>query len=116
MLTTVNLIPIHREHVEIFLRNERSAGAIYREYGGLGNEILLPVNIDPGYGCAAYGATLDLAPDEVVCIVLDRFRDRDHYEAVMARVNADPRIDAIFGEFKQLVDLRRVVRGEFERA
>lgn len=116
MFTTINIIPIPRRHVDAFLRNERAAGGIYREYGGHGNELLSPVNLDATYECSTFGASLALAEDETVCIVLDRFDDRAHYEQVMERVNADPRIDALFAVFKGQVDLSRVVRGEFERA
>lgn len=115
MFTTINIIPILCGHVDAFLRIERAADAIYREYGGLGNEILSPVNLDPSYGCAAFGAVLDVAADEAVYIVVDRFHDRAHYAQMMGRVNADPRIDALFDEFAHLVEVRRIVRGEFER-
>ncbi len=115
MFTTINIIPIPRRHIDAFLRIERAADAVYREYGGHGNEILSPVNLDPSYGCAAFGAALDVATDEAIYVVLDRFDDRAHYEQMMARVNADARINALFDEFGHLVDVRRIVRGEFER-
>jgi len=115
VFTTVNIIPIPRKYVDAFLRIEHDAAAIYREYGGLGNEILSPVNLDPSYGCTAFGAVLDVATDETIYIVLDRFHDHAHYDQMMGQVNADPRIDALFDEFAQLVNVRRIVRGEFER-
>jgi hypothetical protein len=115
VFTTINLIPIPRGHAERFLRLEQAAEAIYREYGGLGNEILAPVNLEASYGCAAFGAVLDLAADEALYIVLDHFHDRAHYEGVMGQANADARIEALFQEFAQLVDVRRIVRGEFAR-
>jgi uncharacterized protein YbaA (DUF1428 family) len=114
MLTTLNLIPVARNQVASLLASEHAAGAIYREYGGLGGEILMSSNLEPTYGCAAFPTTLALQEDELVLVVLDRFRDRAHYEQVMEKVDADPRIGEIFAGFTALVDLRRVVRGAFE--
>jgi uncharacterized protein YbaA (DUF1428 family) len=114
MLTTVNLIPVARTRIGSLLAAEHAAGAIYREYGGLGGEILMSSNLEPAYGCAAFPTMLALQQDELLLVVLDRFRDRAHYKQVMEQVDADMRIEEIFAGFTALVDLGRVVRGEFE--
>ncbi|MBE3598632.1 MAG: hypothetical protein IMX02_07485 [Limnochordaceae bacterium] len=42
-------------------------------------------------------------------------RDRVHHDEVMARVDGDERIVMLYRQLTQLIDVSRVVRGEFDR-
>jgi uncharacterized protein YbaA (DUF1428 family) len=45
-----------------------------------------------------------------------RFRNRGDHDAVLARVDADPRISDLYCQISELLDVSRIVRGEFEPA
>ena len=59
---------------------------------------------------------LEVGEDEVLFIGLSRFHDRAHHDRVMAQVDADERIGELYGQVTRLLDVGRVLRGEFERA
>lgn len=115
MFTTIYIYRVPRRNVEAFLRVQREAAAIYREFGALDDETLAPVNLEPKYGCSAFPASLDVEDGEEVFISLSRFRDRAHHDEVMGLVDADERIDRLYEEVTMLLDVGRVVRGEFGR-
>lgn len=64
-------------------------------HGATDDETLSAIDVSPQYGCRGFGEALGAGDDEAVLIGLSRFRDRVHHDAVMERVNADPRIDTL---------------------
>lgn len=116
MFTAVYIYRVPREHVGAFLAIQREALAIYRAHGALDDETLAPVSLAAKYGCAAFDDALPVAPGEEIFISLGRFRDRAHHDAVLARVDADPRIGELYAAVGGLLDIVRIARGEFARA
>ena len=115
MYTVIYLFPVARANVEGFFRVQREAGAIYKRYGALDDETLAPLNLEAAYGCAGFGSVFELKENEELFIGLSRFRDRNHHDEVMAKVDADPKIGDLYTEMLTLIDMSRTVRGEFER-
>ncbi len=114
MHTIVYVYRLAPERVDDFVEIQRAAAQIYVEHGALDDETLLAVDLSPRYGCRGFADALG-AGDDAVLIGLARFRDRAHHDEVMGRVNDDPRIDALFEQVSQVVDIGAVALGEFRR-
>jgi len=115
MFTSIYIYRVPCENVEAFLRVQQEAAAIYRRCGAIDDETFAPVNLAAKYGCDSFLSALDVGEGEKVFISLSRFRDRTHHDEVMAQVDSDERIDELYDKVTVLLDLSRVVRGEFER-
>ncbi len=116
MYTVIYLFPVPHAKVETFLRVQREAGEIYKRYGALDDETLEPLSLGAAYGCAGFGGVVPLGEDENLYVGLSRFRDRAHHDEVMAKVDADARIEALYAEMLGVLEMTRVVRGEFGAA
>ena len=116
MYTVVYLFPVHRSNVPTFLRVQKEAGEIYVRYGALTDETLAPVDVGAAYGCAGFASLLELREGEDLYMGLSRFHDRAHHDAVMAKVDADVRIGALYTEMMGVLEMPRVVRGAFAGA
>lgn len=115
MFTSIYVYRVPRKNVEAFLRVQQEAAAIYQRYGALDDETLAPINLAAKYGCIAFSDAFDVGKDEEVLIGVSRFRDRAHHDKVMAQVDSDDRIGELYDKVTALLDIGRVVRGEFER-
>jgi uncharacterized protein YbaA (DUF1428 family) len=116
MFTSIYIYRVPKENVDAFLRIQQEAAEIYQRYGALADETFAPVDLEAKYGCVPFFKALDVEEDEVIFIGLSRFRDRAHHDQVMSQVDADERIGDLYGQVTKLLDISRVVRGEFERA
>jgi uncharacterized protein YbaA (DUF1428 family) len=112
---SVYLFRVPRARREAFLRIQGEAAAILREYGALDNATLALGDQAKGYGLATFADLAPPAPDEAIYLELGTYRDRAHHDAVMAQIDRDPRIDALYEELVRLIDLARGARGEFAR-
>jgi uncharacterized protein YbaA (DUF1428 family) len=115
VFTSIYIYRVPCENVEAFLQVQREAADIYRRYGALDDETFAPVNLEAKYGCVAFPGALDVGPGEEVFVSLSRFRDRAHHDQVMVQIDADDRISELYRQVTTLLDVSRVVRGEFKR-
>lgn len=115
MFTSIYVYRVPRQNSEAFLQVQREAAAIYQEYGALDDETFAPVNLESKYGCIAFPGALEVGEDEELFVSLSRFRDRSHHDEVMGLVDADGRIELLYEQVTGLLDVGRVVRGEFQR-
>ena len=115
MYVAVTLYRVREPYVPEFLRIQAVAAAVYRREGALDDATFAPAALGALYGTFPFGAAIDLVDDEVLLLGLSTFRDRAHHDEVMARVDADPQIDALFAEVQLVLRLDRVLRGAFER-
>lgn len=116
MYVSVYIYRVPRENVAGFLHVQKEAAAIYQRYGALVDETYGLVPLEAKYGCSTFPQALDVGKGEEVFFGLSRFRDRAHHDEVMAQVDRDERINELYDEVTKLVDVARVVRGEFELA
>ena len=115
MFTSIYIYRVPRPNVEAFLRVQQEAAAIYRRYGALDDETFASADLAAKYGCAAFAEAFEVRADEEVFISVSRFRDRAHHDQVMAQVDADEQIGVLYGQVATLLDVSRIVRGEFAR-
>jgi uncharacterized protein YbaA (DUF1428 family) len=108
------IYPVPRRLADDFIRIQTDASRIYREHGALEDVTYAPASLEARYGCASFRDTLALGDDEDLYVGYARFRDRGHHDQVIARVDADPRISALYRQVSELIDVGRIVRGEFE--
>jgi uncharacterized protein YbaA (DUF1428 family) len=115
MFTSIYIYRVPCENVESFLQVQREAAAIYRALGALDDETFAPADLEPKYGCTDFPSALAVGEGEEIFISLSRFRDRAHHDEVMRLVDADERINRLYEEVTMLLEVGRVVRGEFRR-
>ena len=115
MFASIYIYRVPRQNVKAFLRIQRQAADIYRAYGALDDETFGPVDLEAKYGCVAFAGGLALAKGEDILVGISRFRDEAHHAEIMKQVDADPRINELYDEVAALLDVGRIVRGEFER-
>jgi uncharacterized protein YbaA (DUF1428 family) len=117
--TSIYLYRLLRENAEAFLQVQRDAADIYRQIyrqcGALKEETFAPFDLNAKYGCLAFTDVLELTEGEVLFVGLSRFRDKAHHDEVMAKVDRDARIEQLFEQVTGLLEMSRLVRGEFER-
>jgi uncharacterized protein YbaA (DUF1428 family) len=116
MFVQLYIYRVPKKNVSAFLRIQKEAAVLYRKYGAIDDETFGASDLDAKYGCIGFPDVFDLRKDEEILFSITRFRDRSHQDKVMAKVNADRRINALYDEVSQLVKINRVVRGEFKLA
>ena len=116
MYVSIYIYRVPRENAAAFLDVQKEAAAIYKRHGALVDETYALASLEAKYGCAAFAQALDVEKGEEVFFGLSRFRDRAHHDEVMTQVDGDERINELYDEVTKLLDVGRVVRGEFESA
>ncbi len=115
MYTSVYLHRVPTGTVEPFVRLVTAASEVYMRLGAVECVLYTPWDLRAKYGCAGFESALDLAEDEVLFVELNSFRDKSHHDEVMAQVDASPEISRLYDELTSMLDVGRIVRGEFER-
>jgi uncharacterized protein YbaA (DUF1428 family) len=115
VFTVVYIFLVPRKNVDKFLRIQQAASEIYRSHGALEEETFALVNHEAKYGCVPFTKGIDVGEDEEVFVSLSRFPDKTHHDQVMVKIDSDPRIDQLYREINGVVEVGRVLRGEFER-
>ena len=103
------------DKVETFLRVQKSAEQIYKQYGALDDETFAPADLAAKYGCASFASAVDVDSSEQLHVGLSRFRDRAHHDEVMSKVDNDERIGELYIEMLTIIDMGHTLRGEFEK-
>ena len=115
MYISIYIYRVPRSNVDDFLRVQREAAEIYLRHGALDDATYSAANLEAKYGCASFGDAFDVGEDEVILFGISRFRDRAHHDEVMAEVDSDDKINGLYDKVTTLLDVGRIVRGEFER-
>lgn len=113
--SVIYLYPVSLENKGKFISINKQAAEIYVEYGALSDETFEPVNIEGVYGCMGIGQKIELFENETLMFSIASFQDKKHHDEVMRKVDSDTRIGNLFNEMKLVINLSRIVRGEFNR-
>jgi len=114
MYISIYIFRVSKNNVRRFLELQRKAAEIYKHYGVLEDITYVSADLKSKYGCTAFGDIIDVSEDEVVLIEISSFRDRTHHNEVMAKVDSDEHIEELYVDVTTLLDVGRIVRGEFE--
>ena len=116
MLVQLYIYRFPKAHVSTFLQIQKEAASLYKKHGALDDETFKPSNLESKYGCIAFPDALNVKDDELIFFSVTRFHNRSHEDQVMAKVNSDERISELYDRVTHLLEINRVVRGEFELA
>jgi hypothetical protein len=112
----VVLFPVPLVFADRFVAINQQAARRYLQLGAAGTEILQLTDGTAKYGCRGLAAAITLKEDETLFMVLDRFRDKDHFNEVDALVAQDASCRALFEDLTAIIDISRSVRLECEAA
>lgn len=97
------LLPVPHDNLDAYRRQATTFGRVAKEHGALSYREFL--GDDPGEG-------MGVEPGLVLTSAVAEFASREHRDDVMAKVMADPRVEALLGE-KQPADMGRMRYGGF---
>lgn len=113
MYLEIYLYPVLEENKEQFLKINREAERIYKEYGAIESETLTAASIQPEYGCSGMVSAVELRESEVLMLEINRYHNKVHHSQVLEKVNNDEQIEKLFNQMTKVIDVSRTVRGEF---
>ncbi len=114
MLAQLYIYRVPKQSVSAFLLIQKEAANLYKKYGALEDETFKHSSLESKYGCIAFPDALNVKDDEQIFFSVTRFHNKSHEDQVMAKVNSDERINELYDEVTHLIEINRVVRGEFE--
>ena len=114
MYISIYIFRVSKKNVNQFLQIQRKTAEIYKQYGALQDITYVSADLKAKYGCAAFGDIFNVSKDEVVLIEISSFRNRAHHNEVMKKVDSDEQIEKLYAEVTKLLEVGRIVRGEFE--
>jgi uncharacterized protein YbaA (DUF1428 family) len=109
------LYPVLKQKKDRFIELNKKASMIYKEYGALEDDTYQSTFIDAVYGCKGMESSVELLENETLMCSVSTFTTKEHHDSVMGKVDADPRIDELYSEMVNVIEMSRVVRGEFEK-
>ncbi len=113
MYTAVYFYRVPKKNIDEFLMIQKESAKIYKKYGALEDWTFAAVNFEAKYGCASLIERIDLAANEELYFSFTLFKSKEDHDRVMGLVDSDPHIKKLFDQVCQLIDISRVVRGEF---
>ena len=115
MYTSIYVHRVPRDRVGEILEILREAARVYEELGVSDCQVFEATDLSPQYGCSSFPASMDLPEGETILVELNGFRDRQHHDLAMERIDQNAMINDLYHRFSQVLDVSRVVRGEFSR-
>ena len=100
--------------MDIFLKITNEAGAIYRRYGAINSGTMRVTEATAKYGCMGLTNVVAVDTGEELFIGVDSFRNSEECRSLMTKIDADPRINELYQQIKDVVELARVIRWEAE--
>lgn len=116
MYILIYIYPVLEKNIKEFLRIQSEAAKIYKGYGALSDDTFYLDNAEPEYGCLPFTRALKLNKGERIYLSITTFESANHHDEVMNKVNADSEIDKLYREVKKVIDVSRIIRGEFVMA
>lgn len=114
MYLEIYLYPVLEENKEQFLKINREAERIYKEFGAIESDTFTAVSIQPVYGCSGMVSAVELRESEVLMLEINRYHNKAHHSQVMEKVDNDDQIEKLYNQMTKVIDMSRTVRGEFE--
>ena len=104
---------VPREQITEFKRIQFESAAIYKQYGAVADITYVGEMLEDKYGCTGTANALTCDKNEVLFFSVTRFLDKQHHDEVIEKVDRDVRIEKLFNQMISILDINRVVRGEF---
>jgi uncharacterized protein YbaA (DUF1428 family) len=115
MYNVLYLYPVLKDKKDRFIEINKKAALIYKEFGAVEDETFQGTFIDAIYGCKGMESSVDLHENETLMCSVSTFNNKHHHDMVMEKVDCDRRIEELYNDMIKVIDMSRVVRGEFEK-
>lgn len=115
MYTSIYIHRVTRDRVGELLDILMEAARVYDELGVSGCHVFEATDLTARYGCSSFPASMEVGERETVLVELNHFQDKAHHDRVMDVIDRDERIDLLYRRFTEVLDVGRVVRGEFSQ-
>lgn len=115
MYSVIYLYPVPKHNKDKFIQINKKASLIYKQYGAIEDDTFQSAFVDPVYGCVGMKSSVSLDENEMLMVSISTFYDQDHHNRVMEKVDNDKEIIDLYHEMLTVIDMSRVVRGEFEK-
>lgn len=115
MYNVLYLYPVLNQNKDQFIEINKKASIIYKEYGAIEDNTFQSTFIDAINGCKGMESSVELQENETIMCSVSTFKNKQHHDIVMEKVDSDYRIEELYLEMIKVIDMSRVVRGEFER-
>jgi uncharacterized protein YbaA (DUF1428 family) len=115
MYNVLYLYPVLKQKKDLFIEINKKASIIYKEYGAIEDDTYQSTFIDAMYGCKGMESSVELQENETLMCSVSAFTNKHHHDIVMEKVDSDHRIEELYTEMIKVIDMSRVVRGEFEK-
>ncbi len=113
MFILIYIYPVPDKSIDEFLRIQREAEKIYLRYGTISDQTFSLENLEPKYSCIPFSKAVTLDKGEQAYLSITTFESSNHHDEVMKKVDADPKIDRLYSEVEKVINVSRIVRGEF---
>jgi uncharacterized protein YbaA (DUF1428 family) len=115
MYNVIYLYPVLKQNKEWFIEINKKASIIYKEHGAIEDSTYQSTFIEAMYGCKGMESSVELQKNETLMCSVSIFTNKHQHDIVMGKVDTDHRIEELYDEMIKMIDMSRVVRGEFEK-
>jgi uncharacterized protein YbaA (DUF1428 family) len=115
MYTSLYFYRIPKKNIEEFLSIQKKSAEIYKKNGAIDDWTFGPENLKAKYGCTSFLQEINLDADEELFFSLSLFKSKEDHDRIMLMVDIGPDIEKLYDEFSQLIDITKVIRGEFNQ-
>lgn len=115
MYSVIYLYPVPEQSKEKFIEINQKASVFYKAYGAIEDNTFQSTLIAPMYGCEGMKTSVVLHENETLMMSISSFHSKEHHDLVMEKVDKDQEINELYNSMREIIDMSRVARGEFEK-
>ena len=115
MYTSLYFYRVPKNNTEAFLNIQKKSAEIYVKYGAIDDWTFKAGDLKAIYGCVSFLQNIPMSADEELFFSLSLFKSKDEHDKIISLVDKDPEIEKLYGQIYSLIDLSKVIRGEFNR-
>lgn len=115
MFAAIYFYKIPKDRIDQFLSIQKQAADIYRRHGAIDDATFAPSNLAARYGCTSLLSDFTLEPNEELFFSVGLFKSKEDHDSIMLRLDSDPEILSLYEETCKVMDVSRILRGEFNR-
>lgn len=94
---------------------QKKSSDLYKKYGAIDDWTFEPESLEPKYGCSSFLTEIEVGSDEELFFSLSLFNSKEDHDRIMSLVDTDPEIEDLYKDICDLIDISKIVRGEFNR-
>lgn len=115
MFSSIYCYRVPKKNIEAFLLIQKKSADIYKKYGVIDDWTFGPENLLAKYGCRSFSGEVSVGTDEELFFSLSLFKSKEDHDRIMPLVDQDSEIADLYNEISKLIDLSKVIRGEFRK-